>query len=221
MDITTLSRTPFLRRLRNYASAIIILFSLVSFGQAQPADSSREHLFGLEVDPVPFALGGGAAHLTWTPKQSDHFTIGLNLIVNVTYPDFVVNMNSQNRDQGWSVKINQGIGHWVHYYIKARNRGWFVGLQMATMEMELTNDSYPGAKNRTNLIMFAVQAGYHWYPWSDNGIFLRPWAGLGYQTVIKGTFEPGKVTTDMRIGDKTFELDEFLPFVAIHIGYTF
>lgn len=122
---------------------------------------------------------------------------------------------------GWRLKVNQGAGLWTHYYFKQPNKGWFTGLQVITQEMELRNNAFPGQKDRTNILMLAVPTGYVWYPIKNVNLFLRPWAGLGFQKTIKSTFEPEKVTPEMVIGEREYHLPSVIPFATFHVGYTF
>lgn len=199
-------------------TALILVIALT--GQAQHFDQ-EEHIFIVEIDPLPFAMGGVGGHFGWSPKKSAHFSFGLSMIAGPEYPDFFININDKNRDQGWGVKINQGMGLWSHYYFREKNEGWFAGLQLFTQEMELSNENFPGETDKTNTVMVAAQGGYMWYPFPKTNLYLRPWAGFGYQDVVSGSFEPDEVDPDLELGDRTFHLNKFMPFATFHIGWAF
>lgn len=223
--------------MRTHVIIIILIFafavSTVSLVRAQEPDrkSSNQtkkeqtppskHQFLIEVDPLPYLLGGMGGHFGWTPKNNKHLAYGVGLVVGPEFPDAMHNMNANNRDQGWNLKVNQGAGLWAHYYFKRTNKGWFTGLQVFTQEMELSNDNFPGQSDRTNVLMLAIPTGYVWYPIEHFNLYLRPWAGFGFQKVIKSTFEPGKVTPEMNVGNKEYHLPPFVPFATFHIGYSF
>lgn len=175
----------------------------------------------IEVDPIPIALGGFSAHFGLAHKKSKHMVYGISLAYGIKMPDAIINLNNKNKDQGWNVRINQGMGLWMNYHFKEPLNGWFAGLQVFTQELELQNDDFPGESDRTNTLNTTLQFGYIWYPFKNTGLFLRPWAGLGYQTVIDGSFEPEKVDADLDIGDKTYDLNPWMPFATVHIGYSF
>lgn len=181
----------------------------------------KKHQFLVEVDPIPYALGGFVGHFGWSPKTIESFTFGLSVIGGLEFPDAYINIEKENRDKGWNLKVNQGIGVWAHYYFKRKNKGWFTGLQLFTQEFKLTNDNYPGEVNRTNTVSTAFQIGYLWYPFKKGGLYFRPWGGFGFQNAIGASFEPGEVTKDMRIGEDTYKLTRFMPFATLHIGYRF
>jgi len=197
----------------------VVLF--VSYSAHTQNINNENHIFMAEVDPIPYLLGGVGGHFGWIPKKSEHFAFGIGFISGPEFPDAIINMDSKNKNQGWHLKINQGMGLWTQYYFKEKNQGWFAGLQLFTQEMELSNDDFPGETNRTNVLMIALQVGYVWYPLKKARLYIRPWAGFGYQDIVKGTLEPGKVTPDMVIGNKEYNLNKFMPFATFHIGYVF
>lgn len=186
--------------------------------------SSRQapkHLFLFEIDPLPYLLGGAGGHFGWTPKNNKHFAFGIGFIAGPELPDALHNMSAKNKDQGWQLKVNQGAALWTHYYFQSPHKGWFTGLQLITQELELSNKHFPNQKDRTNTLMLAISTGYVWYPIRDVNLYLRPWAGFGFQKTIKTTFEPEKVTPEMRIGDREYDLPAILPFATFHVGYNF
>jgi hypothetical protein len=202
--------------------ALLFIFGISSFrASAQTTEQKNKSEFMVEIDPLPYIMGGAGGHFGWSPKKSKHFTFGLSFIAQTNYPKTFVELDSKNKEMGWSVKINQGMGLWTHYYFDIKNKAWFVGMQFFTQEMELTNDNFPRETDRTNTILIAAQAGYLWYPFKKERFYLRPWAGFGYQSVISGTIEPDKVDPDLRIGDKEYHLATLMPFASIHFGFRF
>lgn len=197
---------------------VLIFFLVVPPLKGQMED---KHEWLVEVDPLPFLMGGQGGHIGWSPKSSQNFTFGLAMVSGMEIPNAIVNLEEKNKDQEWSVRINQGLGVWSHYYFQERNKGWFTGLQVFTQEMELTNQDYPGESDRTNTILIALQGGYVWYPFQKAGFYLRPWAGLGHQSTINGSFKPEEVDPEMVIGDREYFLPSLMPFATIHFGYKF
>lgn len=194
--------------------ACIMILGLNAFAQETHQKKQQpKSIFTIEVDPLPYILEGYGGHIGWAPKKSEHFAFGVGFVANPKLPDAYLNLSSKNKNMGWHGKVNQGIGLWVHYYLNERNQKWFVGLQLFTQEIELSNDNFPGETNQTNVGMAVLQAGYLWRPFKKNGLFLRPWAGLAYQGVLD--------KQSMSIGDKEFYLSPVIPFAAIHIGYIF
>ncbi len=184
------------------------------------AESKSE--FSFEIDPiVPIVLNGIGGHLWWKPKGSKHFVYGLAIVALGTYPKAIINANSKNKNQGWHYKINQGLGIEGEYYFKKANQNWFVGVQLFTNEINLTNDNVPEVKkHRTNMGMVVINAGYKWYPFKKEHFFLKPWAGLGYTGIMKGAFS-SEVIHNTTVGNYTYDIQKFTPFATVHIGYRF
>ena len=195
---------------------LIVLGFSFSIGYTQETKRTE---FILEIDPLPYLLGGVGGHIGWSPKNTGKITMGLGFVAKPEFPDAFINQNSKNKDQGWQLKVNQGMGIWGQYYLKEQNQGWFTGIQLFTQEIQLTNTNYPGETDRTNTLLIAVQGGYVWYPFSKHNFYLRPWGGLGYQTTISPTFEPDKVDPDLQIGNKKYYLAGIMPFATLHLGY--
>lgn len=200
---------------------VLILGITIGHATAQEVKQKGTNEFMVEIDPIPIIMGGFGGHFGWSPKKSEHFTFGLSFIAQATYPKAFIDLYDQNKEMGWGVKINQGMGLWTHYYFDQRNQGWFVGLQLFTQEMEITNENFPEETDRTNTILIAAQGGYLWYPFKKKKLYLRPWAGLGYQSVVSGSFDPDSVDPDLEVGDLEYYLAPVMPFATVHFGYRF
>lgn len=157
----------------------------------------------------------------WKPKNSNHFVIGLAVIVGGELPSFIINLNSKNKDMGWNYKINQGFGLEIEYYFKKANKSWFSGLQFITQEINLTNDNVPAVdEHRTNIGMAVITTGYKWYPLKKEHFYLKPWAGIGFSGVLNGAFS-SEVISNTDVGPYTYEIAPIAPYAALHIGYQF
>lgn len=178
--------------------------------------------FSFEVDPiVPLVLHGISGHFLWKPKSSKHFVFGLAIIALGKMPKNLIDANPKNKNQGWHYKINQGFGVEGEYYFKKANYNWFVGLQLLTNEINLTNDNVPEVtEHRTNIGMAVINAGYKWYPFKKQHLYLKPWAGIGYTDIMKGAFS-SEVIPNTTVGSYTYNIRKITPFATVHIGYRF
>jgi hypothetical protein len=94
-------------------------------------------------------------------------------------------------------------------------------LQLFTNEINITNDNVPEvSEHRTNIAMVVINAGYKWYPFSKKHFYVKPWAGVGYTSVIKGAFSTD-VKPNTTVGNYNYNIQAFTPFATVHIGYTF
>lgn len=54
---------------------------------AAPASSpGSAHVFLVEVDPLPYLLGGMGGHFGWTPKNSKHLAFGIGFVAGPEFP---------------------------------------------------------------------------------------------------------------------------------------
>lgn len=214
------------KRLKTLILPIIISLSIhPAFAQGQRNSSntkSEKGTFSFEIDPiVPLVLKGIGGHFIWKPKKTDHFIFGLAMVANGTLPEGILNLDSKNKNLGWHYKINQGFGLETEYYFKQANRKWFVGLQLFTEEINLTNDHVPSvSEHRTNIGMAVITVGYKWYPIRKVNLYLKPWAGIGYTGIIHSAFS-SEVIDNTQVGSYKYHLATLSPFATVHIGYTF
>jgi hypothetical protein len=199
---------------------LLTLLILMSYGLRAQKFAKEDRLFMVETDPIPFALKGFDVHFGFMPSKSEHFSFGLSIMAGLEYPDQILEINEKNKGQGWSLKVNQGMGLWANYYFNKKHEGWYAGLQLFTQELKLTNSNFPNQTDLTNTVLVSTQVGYVWFPFK-NYFYLKPWAGIGYHTPVDGTFEPDKVDPEMEIGNQKFYLDKFMPFATVHLGYVF
>ncbi|MCB9352456.1 MAG: hypothetical protein H6573_33975 [Lewinellaceae bacterium] len=54
-------------------------------------------------------------------KSQHALTFGLAFIAQIKYPDAFIEIDSRNKNMGWGVQINQGMGLWTHYYFREKN----------------------------------------------------------------------------------------------------
>lgn len=212
-----------LKKTAVFALLTLMFFNFLSV-QAQDSTmkSEQRSTFSIEIDPfVPIVLHGFSGHVMWKPKKSNHFVFGLAIIIGGELPEFIINLNSKNKDMGWNYKINQGLGLEMEYYYKNANKSWFSGLQLITQEINLTNDNVPSVdEHRTNIGMVVITTGYKWYPFKKEHFYLKPWAGIGFSGVLNGAFS-SEVIPNTNVGTYTYDLAPITPYAALHLGYTF
>jgi hypothetical protein len=194
------------------AIAIVAIISLSSTKlEAQDPGTSGENktTFSLETDPSTFAFGGYALHIRIKPRNSERLLIGAGTY-GMEMPAFMVNMNPDNADMGWNVRINSAYSLFGEYYLKEANRSWFFGMQLGMQNYKISNDGFANQENKYSNILVMPSVGYNWQPF-DFPLYLKPWLGLGYTSKLNG---------NNTIDDLTYELAPLVPFVTLHVGYT-
>lgn len=173
------------------------------------SDPQQKAEFSIEVDPFTFAFKGYGAHFRFKPKRTDHFLIGVGAYA-MDMPQPLVNLNKENRDKGWDLRLNQGVGLFGEYHFKTVNRGWFGGVQMGVQEYKIEQEALQGSEKYTNFLGMAF-GGYTFQPF-DFPLYFKPWGGVGYTSKIGGSNV---------LGDQEFDIAPVTMFGTLHVGYTF
>ncbi len=195
-------------------SFAILAFLCLSVSKIEAQDSNKNHenktTFSIETDPSTFAFGGYAFHFRIKPKNCNHLLIGAGTY-GMNMPDFLINMNADNKDKGWNVRINSAYSLFGEYYFKEANKLWFVGLQAGVQNYKNTIDNIPGKESKYSNLLVMPSVGYNWQPFSFP-FYVKPWFGLGYTSKISG---------NNAIDQLTYTISPLTPFITVHIGYTF
>lgn len=192
-------------------AVMTVLLSLSGYySQAQTeGNSERKTEFSVEIDPATFAFGGYSAHLRIKPPKCDHIQIGAGVYA-MNFPDLFVGMNDKNKDKGWDVRLNLGVGLFGEYFFKEVNKGWFLGAQASLQEYRIENENAEGSNSFTNGLLMGY-GGYSIKPFSFP-LYIKPWAGVGYT---------GKMSGENTLGDLEYDIAPISMFATLHIGYTF
>lgn len=190
--------------------SIIALIAFVMLSVTAIAQQTSKTRISLEIDPATFVWKGYSAHLRIQPAHSKHFQIGAG-VYSMEMPDFLVDLNSHNKGKGWNAKIKLGYGIFAEYYFSEVNKGWFAGGQTSMQTYTVSNNNFTGEADHTNFLVMGY-AGYSWKPFSNNDLYVKPWAGIGSVSRVSGT------TT---IADNKYNVAPVTMFATLHIGYTF
>lgn len=201
--------------MKNTFKSIAVFSSLLSLLlvtdiKAQEKNKENKTSISIETDPSTFAFKGYAFHFRIKPKNSKHLVIGAGTYA-LDFPSFMVNMNKDNKDKGWKVRIQSAYSLFGEYYFKEANKKWFVGLQAGVQNYKNTNDSISGKKSEYSNLLIMPSIGYNWAPFKFP-LYIKPWFGLGYTTKISG---------NNSIEKYQYNISPLVPFLTLHVGYTF
>ena len=186
----------------------VSLASATSTAYSQDQASNKTEV-SLEIDPATFAFKGYAFHLRIKPKNSQNKIIGFGTYA-MNFPSLLVDLNPENKDKGWNLRLNQGYGLFGEHHFNVVNRGWFVGTQLAMQQYKIKHDEIAGESDFWNFLALGY-GGYTFQPF-EMPIYFKVWGGLGYTTKVSG---------ENTLGDQTYDVAPLLIFSALHIGYTF
>lgn len=199
-------------RLKKTCLALVAFFLLTgNHLQAQEITPESKTTLSVETDPVTFLFKGYALHIRIKPKNSKRLAVGAGLYA-LDMPSFLVNMNKENRNKGWNVRIHHAVSLFGEYYLGEANNKWFVGLQAGIQNFTNTNDLNPGEKSSYNNLLIMPSIGYNWRPFQKIGLYIKPWLGIGYTTRISG---------NNSINTQKYSIAPVTNFVTLHVGYTF
>lgn len=166
--------------------------------------------FSLETDPSTFLLSGYSLHARIQPANCERWLIGAGTY-GLRLPSMLVNINPDNRDEGWNTKIRNAVAMYGEYYFRGANQKWFIGEQAGVQNYHLANDYEGGNASRFSTMLLMTYAGYSWHPFHSS-LYVKPWAGLGYTRKISGSTV---------VGSQVYDVAPLFPFVTFHIGYEF
>jgi hypothetical protein len=192
--------------IKGLIASLILVGSLKS--QSLKAQEQKAK-WSIEVDPATFVFNGYSAHLRVQPKHSKHLLVGAGVYA-MDLPDLIVNLNSNNKDQGWKSRIDLGYGLFAEHYFSEVNRKWFIGGQLSIQNFKLEKENTPGSSSYSNGLIMAY-GGYSWAPFQFP-LYLKFWAGLGYTSKISGENDLEGIE---------YDIAPLTSFATLHIGYTF
>ena len=176
---------------------------------AQTVSIENKTTFSIETDPSTFLFKGYAIHVRVKPKNSKHLLIGAGTYA-LDLPSVMVDLNADNKQKGWHVRINSAYSLFGDYYFKEPNSKWFIGLQAGIQNYKNTNDTIANKESKYSNLLIMPSLGYAWQPFKVP-FYIKPWVGIGYTTKILG---------DNSIDNLTYSISPLVPFFTLHLGYT-
>ncbi|KAF0138937.1 MAG: hypothetical protein FD122_3610 [Stygiobacter sp.] len=193
-------------KIKIIAIAVLTIFSIATSG----LKAQDKTTFSIETDPSTFVFKGYALHLRIKPENSKQLVIGVGTYA-IDLPSLMVDINPKNKEKGWDVRINSAYSFFGEYYFEEANHKWFVGLQAGVQNYKNSNSNIPNKETKYSNLLLMPSIGYNWQPF-EFPLYFKPWFGLGYTTKISGS---------NTIANLEYDISPLIPFVTLHIGYTF
>lgn len=190
------------------ATASMLTSPLIS--QENGNQNESKTTISIETDPSTFLFGGYAFHFRIKPKKSNHLTIGAGTY-GLNLPAVMVDMNADNHAKGWNVRINSAYSLFGEYYFTEANKKWFVGMQLGVQNYKNNNDQFASIESKYRNLLIMPSIGYNFRPFKIP-LYIKPWMGIGYTSKLSG---------DNQINNLTYTISPLVPFVTLHVGYTF
>ncbi len=197
-------------RISKFIIAITLLFSSFLSLQAQESEEvSSPASYSIEVDPFAFLSNGYGTHFRYKPANTEHILIGVGAYA-INIPSVLVDINKENKGEGWDVRLNRGYGIFLEYHLNRVHQGAFFGSQFNMQKYEIGKEAIENSVNYTT-VGAMIYGGYSWQIASSN-VYIKPWMGLGYS---------GKIDGVNVLEGEEYAISHLTPFATLHIGYSF
>lgn len=133
---------------------------LFLWGSAALADDSNTGRWSVEIDPGPFALNGYALHFRYEPVSLPHWVFGVGTY-GLDFPNALVEMNGQNRDEAWESRLTNGTGLFFERYFSAEREGWFAGLQISRQAYRIQKSNSYEQDLLLNTVLHSQESSYN------------------------------------------------------------
>ncbi len=169
---------------------------------------AQKRKLSVEVDPTFFVFSGYAGNVSY--KVNEKWTVGA-AIVSAKFPNLLAKLVISDVQESTTLKLESGYTVFVHRFFTEKPSGWFVGLQAGVSNYKITDDRLPGQEKKFTTGIIMPRAGYKYYI-KNSDFYLLPWAGISYGPTSNKT---------QKLGTLSYEVKSFLPFGALHLGYSF
>lgn len=189
----------------------LLLFLILGFQQiiGQTTKQTTTAKFSLEIDPATFFMKGYGLHIRMQPKNCTHALFGIGAYA-LDLPEALVDFNDKNKGEDWNIRIQNGFSLFGEHHFTEVNEKWYIGGQLGIQTFKIEKDQIKGSNTFTNTLTMGY-VGYTFKPF-DNGLYVKPWLGIGYTTKLSGENE---------LEDNTYDIAPITYFATLHIGYTF
>ena len=135
------------------------------------ASADEPHRLHVEVDPLPFALGGYGGQIGYRAAALPRLRVAVASFA-LDVPDAVAQLDDDN--DRFHVRVRPSGAIYFLYFLSGARGGWVAGGSVRSLRLEYTHDDAPGAETRLVELSVEAIAGYKWHPW-DAGFYLQPW----------------------------------------------
>ena len=147
-------------------------FSLTLNAQPESSGPSQSLEFSLGTDSSPWLFEGGSV-IVAAQKGKWRLT---GEAWRMTFPDFFVESNDDNKGKGWARQAELGLGLYLDYFEMGNHQGVFYGVVFSTFRSRLEREGFSDVvKFRSSEILGRV--GYRWA--LTDRLSLQPWIAAG------------------------------------------
>lgn len=193
-----------------FSLVFIMLISASVFAQDDNHTDRGDHL-SVEIDPSGYVFNGYSVNLIYEHEDLPNWSFG-TAFFGFDHPDFLINMNSKNKNKGWNLRTDFGVDLFIDYTLlrHERNRLYVGGIGVFFFN-SLENKNYPGV-NHFRQLALGMRIGYRWFPFEGSEFYINPWLALTYIYKTGGS---------NKINGMEYHISKAAPFPSVHFGYRF
>ena len=165
------------------------------------AEPYRLHV---ELDPLPFVLGGYGGQIGVRAPRWPHLRVALASF-SLDVPDAVAQLGGND---GFHIRVRPSVAVYGLYCPLGRRSGWVMGGSVRWLRLRYTRE---GSAEEARPGQLSIQGilGYHWHP-AAAGFYLQPWLGVA-RTLAS--------TADARVAGRTYDDLPVQLFATVSLGW--
>lgn len=176
---------------------------------ASTAGAETPHRLHVELDPLPFVLGGYGGQIGVRPAPLPRWRFAVASF-SLDVPDRVAELGGND---GFSLRVRPSIAGYALYYPSEGRGGWAFGGSLRYLRFRYTRADTPGESADVGQASFEVIAGYKLHPVSTGwarGFFAQPWLTVARRLVTRG---------DAVVGSRTYDPLPLDVFFTVNLGW--
>ena len=191
---------------------IILLVSGALFrpDTAVASDQAHKHSISLSTDTLTWAIDGysviGSYEHSAYPKLRFHAEV-----FGIKLPESIIDSYEPNQGEGWQRRIDGAFMLSVDHHPLPRLKGLHWGAGFNVQRSTVSRTGFASFQEYDTFEPI-VRVGYQWFPLGSAGLFITPYAVLGFPIHLS---EPDAV------GGEVYEEAAVLPVASVQLGWRF
>ena len=189
---------------------LLVSGALIRPDSAAASDQEHKHHISLSTDSLTWAIDGysviGSYEHSACPKLRFHAEV-----FGIKLPESIIDSYEPNQGEGWQRRIDGAFMLCVDHHPLSQLKGLHWG---AGFNVQRSTVSRVGFASSQEYATFEpiVRVGYPWFPLGSAGLFITPYAVLGF---------PIHLSEPDAIGGEVYEEAAVLPVASVQLGWRF
>ncbi len=193
--------------------SILTLFAICFLLAPEVAQAERKHAphsVSVSTDSLTWVIGGYSLIGTYIAKELPSFRFH-GEVFGIELPESILDAHEPNRGEGWQRRIDGALMLSVDHHPFAGLRGFHWGAGFNVQRSTLGRRNHQGSSTYETFEPI-VRVGYQWFPVRDGGLFITPYAVLGF---------PIHLNEPPAIDGEVYGEAAILPVASVQIGWRF